>query len=56
MKKDFKILLEASKQKVISAVYLVEASLTGLNEFNINKQYTPKELEPYDALSNDSFQ
>ncbi len=51
MKKDYKILLEAAKQKVFSAVNLVEASLEGLKEFELNKEYTPKELEPYDALS-----
>lgn len=51
MKKDFIILLEAAKQKVISAVSLVKASLDKLEEFDIDKKYTPKELEPYDPLS-----
>ncbi len=51
MKKDYKILFENSKQKVISAVELVEASLRSLDKYNINKKYSPKELEPYDALS-----
>jgi len=51
MKKDFRILFEASKQKVISAVDLVEASLTNLERYSIDKKYNPKELEPYDALS-----
>lgn len=46
MKKYYKILLENSKHKVISAIELVEASLKGLDEYNINKRYTPKELEP----------
>ena len=51
MKKDYKVLFENSKQKVNSAVELVEASLRNLNEYNVNKKYSPKELEPYDALS-----
>ena len=33
------------------AVDLVEASLTGLPPFDPARTYTPKELEPYDALS-----
>lgn len=51
MKKDYKVLFENSRQKVNSAVELVEASLRNLNEYNVNKKYSPKELEPYDALS-----
>ena len=51
MKKDYRILLEASKEKVLSAIGLVEASLKGLKEYDINRKYDPKELEPYDALS-----
>ena len=51
MKKDYKILFEKSKLKVISAIELVEASLKDLDRYDINKKYNPKELEPYDALS-----
>lgn len=51
MNKDLIILLEAAKQKVLLAVSLVKASLDELEEFDIDKKYTPKELEPYDALS-----
>jgi uncharacterized protein YutE (UPF0331/DUF86 family) len=51
MKSDFKKLLDASKLKTLNAIALVEASLKELNPFDPNKQYKPKELEPYDALS-----
>lgn len=51
MKKEFKVLFEASRQKVFSAIGLVEASLKGLESYDTNKAYSPKELEPYDALS-----
>ncbi|MCX6150748.1 MAG: nucleotidyltransferase substrate binding protein [Ignavibacteriales bacterium] len=51
MKNNYKILFENSKQKVISSIGLVEASLIGLEKYIINKKYNPKELEPYDALS-----
>ncbi|MHB1688535.1 MAG: nucleotidyltransferase substrate binding protein [Ignavibacteriaceae bacterium] len=51
MKKDYRILLDASKHKAESAVNLVEASLSDLEKYNIDKKYSPKELEPYDALS-----
>ncbi len=51
MKKDYKVLLEAARLKVNSANELVEASLNNLKYFEKDKKYTPKELEPYDALS-----
>jgi uncharacterized protein YutE (UPF0331/DUF86 family) len=51
MKNNYRRLVEKSKEKVISAVNLVEASLSNLKEYDENKKYNPKELEPYDALS-----
>ncbi|MBU0561316.1 MAG: nucleotidyltransferase substrate binding protein [Bacteroidetes bacterium] len=51
MKKDYRILLDASKHKVETAVNLVEASLSDLEKYSTFKKYSPKELEPYDALS-----
>ncbi|HVO72508.1 MAG TPA: nucleotidyltransferase substrate binding protein [Ignavibacteriaceae bacterium] len=51
MKTDYRKLLEKSKEKVISAVDLVEASLLKLERYDERKNYTPKQLEPYDALS-----
>ena len=51
MKENFKILFEASKAKSLSAIELVEASLIEIKPFDKNKKYSPKELEPYDALS-----
>jgi len=51
MNKEYKVLLNSSCQKVLSAVDLVEASLTELDKYSVTRNYTPKELEPYDALS-----
>ncbi len=51
MKKDYEILLSRAKYKVIQSIELVEASLDEITEFKPEKKYTPKELEPYDALS-----
>ncbi len=51
MNKDYKVLLVQSKLKLIDSVNLVQASLTNLKKYNLKKKYTPKELEPYDALS-----
>jgi uncharacterized protein YutE (UPF0331/DUF86 family) len=51
VKKDYKILLQASISKLVSAINLVEASLKDLPPYDINRKYSPKELEPYDALS-----
>ena len=51
MKEDYKTLLRASISKLVSAVNLVEASLKDLDHFDVNRKYSPKELEPYDALS-----
>ncbi len=51
MKKDYEILLSRAKYKVIQSIELVEASLDEITEFKPKKKYTPKELEPYDALS-----
>jgi len=51
MNKEYQILLEKSKQKVVSSVKLVEASLINLEKYEPEKTYNPKELEPYDALA-----
>ena len=50
MKEDYKILLKASVSKLIPAINLVSASLEGLDHFDVDRKYSPKELEPYDAL------
>lgn len=44
-------LLQASKTKVISSIQLVEASMHDLKPFDDKIKYSPKELEPYDALA-----
>jgi uncharacterized protein with HEPN domain len=51
MKKDYKILIKNANQKVNASIQLVEASLSNLMAYEFDKIYTPKELEPYDALS-----
>jgi len=48
---DQKVLTQDSAQKLIRAIGLVEASLSGYEAFDPHAIYTPKELEPYDALS-----
>jgi len=48
---DQKVLTQDSAQKLIRAIGLVEASLSGYKAFDPHAIYTPKELEPYDALS-----
>lgn len=48
---DIELLLEASHRKVVSAVGLVDASLKRVKSFDPRRDYTPEQLEPYDALS-----
>ena len=49
--KDYEKLANVLKQKVEKTFILIEASVDGLEPYDINKTYTPKELEPYDALA-----
>jgi len=51
MKKDQRYITEKAFEDVINAVSLVEASLSDLAPFDAGKDYTPKQREPYDALS-----
>ncbi len=52
MKKNLKKLLEFGKEKALSLILLVEASLDNLDYYDAARKYSPKELEPYDALAN----
>ncbi len=45
------LLLEASKGKLTACLDIFFASVTDYIEFEPKRRYTPKELEPYDALS-----
>ena len=45
------LIADSARNRMARAVELVEASLSGLLPFDPAKTYTPKELEPYDALS-----
>ena len=49
--KQQKLLTQAAAQKLARAISLVEASLDGYAPYDPHAIYTPKELEPYDALS-----
>ncbi|MBN1552629.1 nucleotidyltransferase substrate binding protein [bacterium] len=50
MSKDIEIILRQFGEKVLDAVSLVEASLERVGNFDPEKDYTPEEREPYDAL------
>ncbi len=43
--------LEFNRQKALSTLVLVGASLEGYLPFDPARNYTPKELEPYDAFA-----
>jgi len=45
------LLTQAAAQQLSRAIGLVEASLDGYASYDPHAIYTPKELEPYDALS-----
>ncbi|MFQ5685585.1 MAG: nucleotidyltransferase substrate binding protein [Candidatus Scalindua sp.] len=51
MNKDQRYITEKAFKDVFNAIGLVEASLSDLPLFEVGKDYTPKQREPYDALS-----
>lgn len=51
MTNDERELLRATRLKVESACRLVEASVARTSDYDPHADYTPEELEPYDALS-----
>ncbi len=48
---DERELLSATRQKLESAYRLVEASVARTSDYDPDADYSPEELEPYDALS-----
>ena len=50
-RKDQTAICQFARQKTLSAIALVEASVNRVKPYQVDKQYTPQELEPYDALS-----
>ena len=46
-----KIILNSYKQKSLKSIALLEASIKKIKPFDVNKEYTSDELEPYDALA-----
>lgn len=51
MKGDQKLLMVRDRKSALEAISLVEASLSDLAEYDSKKDYSPKEREPFDALS-----
>jgi hypothetical protein len=52
MNDDLQAITVANRDKAIKALNLVAASLSDYQEFDPTLAYTPKALEPYDALAN----
>ena len=48
---DLITLITAARQKVLNTIMLVEASLSRITPYDVNQNYTPEEMEPYDAMS-----
>ena len=51
MNSDLITLITAARQKVLNTIMLVEASLSRITPYGVNQNYTPEEMEPYDAMS-----
>ena len=51
MNRNQKILVQSSKEKTLDSLNLLKASLTSISPFDPSRKYTPKEREPFDALS-----
>lgn len=51
MTEERKVLANTAAQKAVKSIALVEASLSYMTPYDSEKLYTPKEMEPYDALS-----
>ena len=51
MNSDLITLISAARQKVLNTIMLVEASLSRITPYDVNQNYTPEEMEPYDAMS-----
>jgi hypothetical protein len=54
VKEEREQLAKIASQKALDAIKLVEASLSYIKPYDVEKTYTPREREPYDAL-NDRF-
>ena len=51
MNPDLITLISATRQKVLNTIMLIEASLSRITSYDVNQNYTPEEMEPYDAMS-----
>lgn len=51
MNEDITLILGAARKQAISAIALFEASVNAYDPFDPHREYTPKELEPYDAMA-----
>ena len=50
-RKDQTAICQFARQKALSAIALVEALVNRVKSYQVDKQYTPQELEPYNILS-----
>lgn len=50
-KEDIAVLTRAARDKAVSAITLFAASVRAYRPFNPKRRYTPKQLEPYDAMA-----
>ena len=50
-RKDHTAIYQFARQKAFSAIARIDASVNRVKPYQVDKQYTPQELEPYDALS-----
>lgn len=51
MKRDIAVVAEAARSKAIRSISLFAASVRRYRPFDPKRRYTPKQLEPYDAMA-----
>lgn len=51
MKRDIAVVAEAARGKTIRSISLFAASVRRYRPFDPKRRYTPKQLEPYDAMA-----
>ena len=51
MKQDIAVVTEAARSKAIRSIALFAASVRRYRPFDPKRRYTPKQLEPYDAMA-----
>ena len=51
MDSDLITLISATRQKVLNTIMLVRSVAITNYSYDVNQNYTPEEMEPYDAMS-----